>query len=95
MRSAVKDVLTPMGSQPGCIHQTSACVFIELPITAVRAWLIDNARRRSDHRLAFRYRGSDRFIPDAPDAQDDANRRGRDPQTFREQISPFVYPSSP
>ena len=35
--------------------------------------------------LAFRYRGSDRFIPDAPDAQDDATRRGRDPLTFREQ----------
>ena len=90
VRRAVKERLTPMGSQPGCIHQTARlCFDIERPITAVRAWLIDNAGEGNGEPvitgLAFRYRGSDRFIPDAPDAQDDANRRGRDPQTFREQ----------
>ncbi len=89
VRRAVKERLTPMGSQPGCIHQTARlCFDIERPITAVRAWLIDNVGESGEPvitSLAFRYRGSNRFIPDAPDAQDDANRRGRDPQTFREQ----------
>ena len=91
VRSAVKEVLTIMdGSQPGCIFQTEQLSYsLERPITAIRAWLVDNAGHGSGEPvitgLAFRYRGSDRFIPDAPDAQDDANRRGRDPQTFREQ----------
>ena len=91
VRSAVKEVLTIMdGSQPGCIFQTEQLSYsLEQPITAVRAWLVDNAGHGSGEPvitgLAFRYRGSDRFIPDAPDAGDDAFRRGRDPQTFREQ----------
>ena len=89
VRRAVKERLTPMGSQPGCIHQTARlCFDSERPITAVRAWLIDNVGESGEPvitSLAFRYRGSDAFIPDAPDAADDAARRGRDPQTFREQ----------
>ena len=91
VRSAVKEVLTIMdGSQPGCIFQTEQLSYsLERPITAIRAWLVDNAGHGSGEPvitgLAFRYRGSDRFIPDAPDAADDAARRGRDPQTFREQ----------
>ena len=90
VRRAVKEVLTPFGTQPACVHQTARLSFdIEQPITAVRAWLVDNAGHGSGEPvitgLAFRYRGSDRFIPDAPDAGDDAFRRGRDPQTFREQ----------
>ena len=90
VRRAVKEVLTPFGTQPACVHQTARLSFdIEQPITAVRAWLVDNAGHGSGepviNGLAFRYRGSDQFIPDAPDAADDAARRGRDPQTFREQ----------
>ena len=91
VRSAVKEVLTIMdGSQPGCIFQTEQLSYsLEQPITAVRAWLVDNAGEGHGEPvitgLAFRYRDSDRFIPDAPDADDDAARRGRDPQTFREQ----------
>ena len=47
--------------------------------------------------LAFRYRGSDAFVPDAPDAQEmSATRRGRDPLTFREQTETLakLYASS-
>ena len=72
VRRAVKERLTPMGSQPGCIHQTARlCFDSERPITAVRAWLIDNVGESGEPvitSLAFRYRGSSRFIPDAPDA---------------------------
>ena len=79
VRRAVKERLTPMGSQPGCIHQTARlCFDSERPITAVRAWLIDNVGESGEPvitSLAFRYRGSDAFIPDAPDAADDAARR--------------------
>ena len=82
VRRAVKERLTPMGSQPGCIHQTARlCFDSEQPITAVRAWLIDNVGESGEPvitSLAFRYRGSSRFIPDGPDAADDAARRGRD-----------------
>ena len=100
VRSAVKEVLTIMdGSQPGCIFQTEqlSCS-LERPITAVRAWLVDNAGHGNGEPvitgLAFRYRGSDRFIPDAPDAADDAARRGRDPQTFREQTETLAASES-
>ena len=90
VRRAVREVLTPMGSQQRCIFSTEQLSYsLEQPITAVRAWLIDNAGEGHGEPvitgLAFRYRDSDRFIPDAPDAGDDAFRRGRDPQTFREQ----------
>ena len=98
VRRAVKERLTPMGSQPGCIHQTARlCFDSERPITAVRAWLIDNVGESGEPvitSLAFRYRGSDRFIPDAPDAADDAARRGRDPQTFREQTETLAASES-
>ena len=98
VRREVKEVLTPMGSQPGCIYQTARlCFDIGQPIAAVRAWLIDNAGESGEPvitGLAFRYRGSDRFIPDAPDAGDDAARRGRDPQTFREQTEPLAVGES-
>ena len=103
VRSAVKEVLTIMdGSQPGCIFQTEQLSYsLERPITAIRAWLVDNAGHGSGEPvitgLAFRYRGSDAFIPDAPDAADDAARRGRDPQTFgsRRRRSQPASPSSP
>ena len=92
VRRAVREVHTPMGYPAGspCIFSTEHLSYsLEQPITAVRAWLIDNAGEGHGESvitgLAFRYRGSDRFIPDAPDAGDDAFRRGRDPQTFREQ----------
>jgi len=89
VRRAVREVLTPMGSQQRCIFSTEQLSYsLEQPITAVRAWLIDNVGESGEPvitSLAFRYRGSDAFIPDAPDAADDAARRGRDPQTFREQ----------
>ena len=89
VRRAVKERLTPMGSQPGFIHQTARlCFDSKRPITAVRAWLIDNVGESGEPvitSLAFRYGGSTRFIPDAPDTADDAARRGRDPLTYREQ----------
>jgi len=92
VRSAVRELLIPMdGSQPGCISQLEELSYsFEKPIVAVRAWLIDGMGSSTTGEpvitgLAFRYRGSDRFIPDAPDAADDAARRGRDPLTYREQ----------
>ena len=63
VRSAVKEVLTIMdGSQPGCIFQTEQLSYsLERPITAIRAWLVDNAGHGSGEPvitgLAFRYRG--------------------------------------
>jgi len=88
VRRAVKEVLTPFGTQPACVHQTARLSFdIEQPITAVRAWLIGDADDGIPviTGLAFRYRGSDDFGPDAPDPGDDAARRHRPLQTFREQ----------
>ena len=89
VRRAVKEVLTHFHMQPACVYQTARlCFDIAQPITAVRAWLIDNADKPGAPvitGMAFRYRGSDRFIPDAPDPGDDAARRHRPLQTFREQ----------
>jgi len=88
VRRAVKEVLTPFGTQPACVHQTARLSFdIEQPITAVRAWLIDDAFEGIPviTGVSFRYRGSDDFGPDAPDPGDDAARRHRPLQTFREQ----------
>ena len=58
------------------------------PLDAIRAWLIHDAAGASNRpvitALAFRYRGS-QFVPAAPDAADDAARRGRDVSVFTEQ----------
>ena len=90
VRSAVKEVLTIMdGSQPQVHFPNRAAELFVRAADRRSAPGSSTMRGRDAARpvitgLAFRYRGSDRFVPDAPDARMTA-RRGRDPLTFREQ----------
>ena len=75
------------------VFESSEQVALDLaaPLEAIRVWIIEDAGGAPGASvvtgISFRYRGSDAFVPEAPDAAEDAARRNGNPYVYIEQTA--------
>ena len=75
------------------VFESSEQVALDLaaPLEAIRVWIIEDAGGAPGASvvtgISFLYRGSDAFVPEAPDAAEDAARRNGNPYVYIEQTA--------